>query len=71
MEWRLVKAQLQDFAGQLQEAEQGFREFLEIQPLSVRALQVLIFSFCCLSQIYGWLVPRWGVGRGVFIFIYW
>jgi len=41
MEWRLVKAQLQDFAGQLQEAEQGFREFLEIQPLSVRALQGL------------------------------
>lgn len=39
LEWRLVKAQLQDFAGQLEEAKRGFRELLEIQPFSIRALQ--------------------------------
>lgn len=41
MEWRLVKAQLHDFAGQLQEAQRGFRELLDIQPFSIRALQGL------------------------------
>lgn len=41
LEWRLVKAQLQDFAGQLEEAKRGFRELLEIQPFSIRALQGL------------------------------
>lgn len=41
VEWRLVKAQLHDFAGQLEEAQRGFRELLDIQPFSIRALQGL------------------------------
>lgn len=41
IEWRLVKAQLHDFAGQLEEAQRGFRELLDIQPFSIRALQGL------------------------------
>lgn len=41
LEWRLVKAQLQTLAGQLDEAKRGFRELLEIQPFSIQALQGL------------------------------
>ncbi|GLJ40619.1 hypothetical protein SUGI_0838450 [Cryptomeria japonica] len=41
MEWRLVKAQIQDSAGRLDEAKEGFQFYLTVDEFNPRALQGL------------------------------
>eukprot|EP01018_Ginkgo_biloba_P033803 Gb_41698 [translate_table: standard] len=41
LEWKLVKAQLHEFGGEIEEARREYQEILEFKPLSVRALQGL------------------------------
>ncbi|CAI5473256.1 unnamed protein product [Closterium sp. Yama58-4] len=40
MEWKYIRAQAQEFVGDLQAARKGFQEILKVDPFSARALQV-------------------------------
>ncbi|GJP86296.1 hypothetical protein CLOP_g16339 [Closterium sp. NIES-67] len=41
MEWKYIRAQAQEFVGDLQAARKGFQDILEVDPFSARALQGL------------------------------